>query len=207
MGGGPRQGGARRPDSAREQPAWRPCWRRWRGPGHPLRLALHPGVTAAVPPPSQRPYVDQKPAWTGLAEIYVNLRFVRPILMLMARIRYDSTAVGGGMAGLPAPPFYANCSAGSCKLVSPGMLPVIAGGGGGGKHPHPHLPVAPSAPPSSLCTFHNHSEFAGASATHSFHSTQGPMCSSLQVHSSLMICLSCLSVSAVMCLSVTVICL
>jgi hypothetical protein len=54
VGGGPRQGGARRPDSAREQPAWRPCWRRWRGPGHPLRLALHPGVTAAVPPPSQK---------------------------------------------------------------------------------------------------------------------------------------------------------
>ena len=71
------------------------------------------------------------------------------------QLLYDTTPVGGGYGGLPAPPFFASCSGdGTCTLVPPGMLPVSAGGstGGGGKHA---LPVAPWAPPSTACTFTN----------------------------------------------------
>lgn len=75
----------------------------------------------------------------------------------MTQLLYDSTPVGGGYGGLPAPPFFANCSGdGTCNLVPPGMLPASAGGsmGGGGKPGH-KLPVAPWAPPSTACTFMN----------------------------------------------------
>jgi hypothetical protein len=98
------------------------------------------------------------------------------------QLLYDSSPLmGGKMSGLPAPPFYANCSSSSssssssdsvepqltgCELITPGELPPIAtggsGSGGGGHHPpSPPSPPAPPAPPSTGCSFSNHTTIAG----------------------------------------------
>ena len=77
-----------------------------------------------------------------------------------SQLLYDATRspAAGGLTGLPAGPFWANCSAAACALITPGQLPEAMPQ----PHPPPHNPPAPPAPPSEQCAFSNHTSITGA---------------------------------------------
>ena len=84
------------------------------------------------------------------------------------QLLFDSTVLQApGLYGLPAPPFWANCTATACTLITPGHLP----------RPPPPPPAPPPGPPSPAppsaqcprpaipstgkCAFSNNTRFAG----------------------------------------------
>lgn len=75
------------------------------------------------------------------------------------QLLFDSTIVSAtaNLFGLPAAPFWANCSAVGCTLITPGFIPG---------DPAPNPPTPPAAPmcpkPTALtgkCTYMNHTSF------------------------------------------------
>lgn len=78
------------------------------------------------------------------------------------QLLYDS-ARGHKIFGLPAPPFWATCTATGCSLISPGQLPSPPPPPPSppSPSPGPH-PSAPPAPPSTACAFSNGTEIDGA---------------------------------------------
>lgn len=85
------------------------------------------------------------------------------------QLLFDSTLVSdtAGLHGLPAPPFWANCTAAGCRLVTPGFIP-------GHPPPPPPTPPTPPSPPfppfcpepplptDSTCTFYNQTTVTAA---------------------------------------------
>jgi hypothetical protein len=65
-------------------------------------------------------------------------------------------------AGLPAMPFIATCSGGSCTLVPPGLVPNVLPPPPGPSPPSPPVPPAPPAPPSTACRFENNTKIEHA---------------------------------------------
>lgn len=72
-----------------------------------------------------------------------------------------------GLYGLPAPPFWATCSASRCALITPGELPenspAPSPAPSPGPSPSPQCP-RPALPTSGACTFTNSSQFKGGAA-------------------------------------------
>jgi hypothetical protein len=102
----------------------------------------------------------------GLPAVPVAVRYAwQPIPT--TQLLYDSARIDAAeLTGLPAPPFWANCSTDSCHLITPGtQLPRP-----GGHHPsppppdpqHPQCPRSPLPNSGGACRFSNNSRFVGA---------------------------------------------
>lgn len=78
------------------------------------------------------------------------------------QLLFDSTVLQpAGLHGLPAPPFWANCSTTTCTLIPPGHLPDSAPPPRPSPSPSSAQCPRPATPSGGKCIFNNNTRFVG----------------------------------------------